>query len=221
MTDPDAVQQGYDALGARYAAERSDESRLDPVLAAFKDALSAEPRLLDAGCGPGTITAGLPGAPVALDASRAQLRLARETAPDARPAQGDLTRLPLAAETIDGVVALWSLIHVAETARAIREFARVLVAGGHALIVEGTTAWNGSNPDWLDSGVEMSWSMAGHETVRAKLRATGFTIREVWRVTEELGDAESDRPGLVRVDPDAAVPEDPRPWTVFLVRLDE
>ena len=105
---------------------------MSPALSAFRDALLTEPRLLDAGCGPGTVTARLPGAPVALDASAEQLRLAREITPEARLVQGNLARLPVAAETIDGVVVFWSLIHAPETTEAVRESARVLALDGHA-----------------------------------------------------------------------------------------
>ena len=190
MTDPAAVRQAYDELGEQYAAARS-QPRIVPALQAFTEQLSLESgatRVIDAGCGPGVLLDQLPGTPVGIDVSGSQLQVARETVPEAELLQGDLTQLPVAADTAAGVIATWSLIHVPHTKAAIDEFTRVLEPGGCVLLMEGTLGWDGSNDDWLASGVEMSWSMAGSVELRRLLRANGFSITDAWRITERLND---------------------------------
>lgn len=245
------VRDGYDALGDRYAESRADQPRIGPALRAFRAALPADPRAIDAGCGPGTTLSHLPD-PIGVDVSAEQLRLARDEAPDAGLLQGDVARLPVAESAVDGVIALWSLIHVPDTRRALTEFARVIRPGGAVLLLEGTDAWTGSNPDWLDAGVEMRWSMDGAVAVRRHLREIGFEITDAWRVTERLdpddesdadtddaSDADADdasadeandasdtddttrRDDLVRIDPETDPAGDTRPWTLYLATLPE
>ncbi|WP_276272658.1 class I SAM-dependent methyltransferase [Haloarcula litorea] len=208
MVEKDAVRRSYDELADAYAAERDEDDEGMTVLRAFRDGLGAEPRVLDAGCGQGSpVLAELTASATAvgLDFSREQLRRAAENAPDAALSQGDLTRLPLADDAFDAVVAYWSLIHVplAEHGTVIDEFARVLRPGGRALVCEGASEWVGENPDWLDSGTAMAWEIAGPEATREQLRDAGFRIVEEWGAADSLADEDDG--------------EDP--WTFFAAAL--
>jgi ubiquinone/menaquinone biosynthesis C-methylase UbiE len=187
MDDRRAVRQAYDEMATEYVTAYTDdvfdEAPPEPV-ARFCSDLGANDRLLAAGCGPGDrplAAAGTTG--IGLDVSREQLRLARERVPAAL-VQGDMTALPFAADAFDAVAALYSLIHVplAEHRTVLAEFARVLRPGGTLLVSEGGAEWRGSNPDWLDSGTEMRWSMAGPEATREHLLDCGFKLRGVWEV---------------------------------------
>jgi SAM-dependent methyltransferase len=189
MDERHAVQQAYDEMAAEYVEGYTDdvldEEPPEPV-ARLCDELAAEDRLLAAGCGAGDaplVAAGRTG--VGLDFSSEQLRLARERVPAAL-VQGDMTALPFAADAFDAVAALYSLIHVpmADHRTVLDEFARVLRPGGTLLVTEGGTEWRGSNPDWLDSGTEMHWSMAGTEATREQLHDCGFDVRGVWDVPD-------------------------------------
>ncbi|MCH7661843.1 MAG: class I SAM-dependent methyltransferase, partial [Euryarchaeota archaeon] len=90
----------------------------------------------------------------------------------------------------DGLTAYHSLIHVPLTEHAIviKEFARVLRPGRWLLVSEGSAEWSGVNPDWLDTGIEMHWSMAGPEATRDQLRAAGFEIEREWVADDDLAD---------------------------------
>ena len=191
MADPDDVRRSYDDLAETYAAERSTDERATRILDEFLAGSSPE-RVLDAGCGQGEpvltrieeTTTG-----VGLDVSREMLRLADETVRGPL-VQGEMTRLPFVADTFDAVVAFWSLIHVslADHQTVIDEFARVLGPGGRVLLCEGPEEWVGENPDWLGSGVEMAWELAGVERTREQLHAAGFRVTESWGAAERLAD---------------------------------
>jgi len=196
MVEKQAVRRAYDELGASYGAQRDSGglTALDAVLEA------ADPdRVLDAGCGPGRpVLERLDAATAAvgLDISREQLSLAAERVPETPLLQGDMTRLPFGDDAVDAVVAYWSLIHVPldEHQAVLDEFARVLRPGGRALVCEGREQWVGENPDWLDSGVEMSWELAGAEATREQLRTAGFTVEREWGAADSLDDDDETEP---------------------------
>jgi len=97
-------------------------------------------RLLDAGCGPGTITVGLaravaPGDVVGVDVSEAVLALAREHAREAgtghvRFEAHSVYALPWEAGAFDVAYAHQLLQHLSRPVDALRELRRVLVPGG-------------------------------------------------------------------------------------------
>ncbi|WP_228842373.1 class I SAM-dependent methyltransferase [Halococcus agarilyticus] len=195
MTDrKNAIRRAYDAIADDYLDERSAEPPATPLLDDFADRLPAGARVLDAGCGAGTpIAARLASslAVVGVDFSIEQVRRARENVPEARFAQGDMTHLSFAADSFDAICALYSLIHVPmdDHPRVVREFHRVLRPGGLVLLSIGSEEWDGSNPDWLDTGVEMHWSFPDPETSIDHLTGAGFEILERHTVEDELGGA--------------------------------
>lgn len=181
MVDKDAVRRGYDGSAEAYAAQRPEDGRGSDVLDRFLRTLPESPRILDAGCGQGVpvlCQSSVEATAVGLDLSRTQLEFAGENAPDASLVQGEMTRLPLGDDVFDAVTAYHSLIHVPldEHRTVVDEFARVLDSGGRLLVSEGPNEWSGSNPDWLETGVEMEWSLAGAEATREQLRSAGFTV---------------------------------------------
>lgn len=176
------VRAAYDAIADDYATAR-DEDGGTALVDRVAGALPAGARVLDAGCGDGTAGAArvrdAGHEAVALDFSREQARRAAETVPG-RVARGDLAALPLAADSVDAVLALYSVIHVPrdEHAAVFEEFRRVLRDGGRVLVTVGIDDWEGSNPDWLDTGVEMAWSFYGPERSADLLADAGFDVVE-------------------------------------------
>jgi SAM-dependent methyltransferase len=186
----DAVRRGYDSLAADYDANRDPEPV--PLLAEALESVDPGSRLLDAGCGGGRGVLE-PFADrfdaVGLDASREQLRLTGETATGTRRVQGDLTRLPFAADAFDAVTALHSIIHVpkAQNPAVYAELRRVLRDGGVAVVTGGTAPFEGENEDWLDSGAAMQWSIPGPDETESMLRDAGFEIRTVEAYGSDAG----------------------------------
>lgn len=192
MDERRAVKEAYNEMAedyTEYVTSGSASDRPDPVKQ-FQNELTTGDKLLDAGCGPGRPTLRMSGENgVGLDISREQLSLAEERV-TAKLVQGDMTTLPFTSDSFDAVIALYSLIHVPvdDHRTVLKEFARVLRPDGTLLVSEGGVEWTGSNPDWLDSGVEMRWSMAGPETTQNELEACGFEIREIWDVPDPTTD---------------------------------
>ncbi|WP_030037841.1 class I SAM-dependent DNA methyltransferase, partial [Streptomyces resistomycificus] len=94
----------------------------------------------DLGSGTGHVTARLHamGLPVfGVDLSPRMVELARRAHPGLRFHVGSLTSLDLPDGTLGGILALYSIIHVPDEhlPTAFAEFHRVLVPGGHVLLV--------------------------------------------------------------------------------------
>ncbi|KAB1197990.1 MULTISPECIES: class I SAM-dependent methyltransferase [Haloferax] len=197
------VRDGYDTLAEEYLDRRNDDPEW--VLSELTDRLEPGDSVLDAGCGQGvpvTNTLTVDFDTVGLDFSRSQLRLARTNVSGARFVQGDMTALPFEDDSFDAICAFYSLIHIPtdEHEQVISEFARVLRPGNYLLATVGDDAWEGSNPDWLGTDVEMQWSFPSIEETFETLNRVGFEVVEQFVVDDELG---SDHPFvLAQYDPD-------------------
>ncbi|GLZ48532.1 methyltransferase [Actinomycetospora sp. NBRC 106375] len=144
MTEPAdrrATRDGYDAIAEPYTEEFRDElagSALDrAVLGAFAELVEGD--VLEAGSGPGSVTAHLHACGVAIrgvDLSPAMVALARRQHPGIAFAVGDMAALDVADASLGGLVAWYSLIHVPrpELPAVLAEFRRVLRPGGRLLL---------------------------------------------------------------------------------------
>jgi SAM-dependent methyltransferase len=103
------------------------------------DAVAAGPgvRVLDVGCGPGTIAsaAAARGArAVGVDLAAGMLALGRERHPGLELVEGDAEALPFADATFDALVAGFILNHVPAVETALAEAARVLAPAGRLAV---------------------------------------------------------------------------------------
>ncbi|MBX0322264.1 class I SAM-dependent methyltransferase [Halomicroarcula sp. F13] len=182
--DPDEIRRAWDDVAETYA-QRRDPSGSDAALVADLLAeLPQNPTVLDVGCGDGARTlANLPPGSVGLDFSRRGLELATETVPGARLVQGDMTALPVADDSVDGVTAYHAVFHVPRERHpeVYREFARVLRPGGLVLTTLPTGRFETVRRGWM--GGSMFFSAPGRQATLDQLRAAGFS--EVWTETAD------------------------------------
>jgi ubiquinone/menaquinone biosynthesis C-methylase UbiE len=109
-------------------------------------------RLLDCGCGVGSITLDLaeivaPGETVGIDVDAGQLELARAAAAarglrNVRFAVGSVYELPFAGASFDVALAHTVLAHLSEPLRALKEMRRILAPGGIVVVSdEDSSTW--------------------------------------------------------------------------------
>ncbi len=138
---------GYSTNAVDFMSRRSAERQARFLLPHLKSGQ----RLLDIGCGPGTITVGLakavaPGEVVGIDLPESQLSVARQNAAqsklnNARFVVASIYELPFADETFDVVFAHAVFEHLKEPVSAIKEIHRVLKPGG--LVALRSPDWGG------------------------------------------------------------------------------
>lgn len=137
------TRASYDTLAAEYAARIYGELSGKPFdrewLEHFAERVRSLGPVCDLGCGPGHIGGYLQehGArAVGLDLSLANLRQARRLNPSLGLVQGDMLALPFAGESLGGIAAFYSIIHLdrSEVSGALREMRRALRSGGWLLL---------------------------------------------------------------------------------------
>jgi len=140
-----ATRTSYDAIARPYSEQFADHLSGRPLdlalVTAFAELVRATGTapVADVGSGPGHVTARLDalGVPAfGVDVSPGMVALARQTHPGLRFHVGSMTSLDLPDETLGGVLALYSIIHVPDDhlPAVFDEFRRVLVPGGHVLL---------------------------------------------------------------------------------------
>jgi SAM-dependent methyltransferase len=182
-----AVRDAWDVLAEPYARTRDPDG---PDAALIESALGLNPgdRALDLGCGDGARTlANLPPDSVGLDLSQQQCELARDAGHTA--VQGEMTRLPFAADAFDAVTAYHAVFHVprADHGAVYREVARVLRPGGTFIATVGSGRSESVRQGWLGTDASMLFSTPGPEATVDLLREAEFEVRWQRSVSDPFG----------------------------------
>ncbi len=147
--------------------------------AAFSERLTDGARVLELGCGPGTVETRRLAQRfrvTGVDISPRQIERARNAIPEAEFIVADFTELQLPSGSVDGVIAFYTLNHVP------RELLGPLLADAHDWLIDGgvlcvafgvsdNPGWTG---DWL--GAPMFFASYPPETNTRLVREAGFTI---------------------------------------------
>lgn len=145
MTATGAGHGAFDAFEASGWEERAAAYHrfFSPVTARVADALldaagvTAGTRLVDVGCGPGTVAAAgaARGATVVgIDVANEMVELARRSHPGLEFRVGDAHRLPLGDASFDAATGNLVLLHLGRPEEAAGELRRVLVPGGRVAL---------------------------------------------------------------------------------------
>ncbi|MGC0419901.1 class I SAM-dependent DNA methyltransferase [Embleya sp. AB8] len=142
-----ATRTSYDAIASEYADRARHELAAKPLdraqLATFAELVRATGDgggpVAEIGCGPGRIAAHLHGLGVrvfGIDLSPEMVALARREHPELRFEVGSMTALDLADDSLGGLVAWYSIIHVPveELPGVFAGFERALAPGGYLLL---------------------------------------------------------------------------------------
>lgn len=175
----------YDEIADDYWQQWRDRSVMERALARFVERVRPEGLVVDVGCGPGFDAAVLRAEglqTVGLDLSRGMVAVGRRHYPCVF-VQGDMRRLPLGAEGVDGLWASASLLHLPpdEAEATLQEFYRVLRPSGvlYLSVKEGTgTAWRQDACGRRALRFFAYWEAAGLDRA---LEAAGFDVVEAWR----------------------------------------
>lgn len=185
------VRAGYDRIGERYR----DWSAGSVVRLRWVDWLLSQlpPHsvVVDLGCGPGEpATRLLAGRHhvIGVDASSAQLALARSAAPTALLVQADMTRLALRPGSVDAVASFYALGHVPSQLHVplLSSIASWLRPGGLLLTSAPVSAGDDEDENWL--GVPMFFGGIGEEATRQAVVDVGLNLEELEVVEEDEGD---------------------------------
>jgi SAM-dependent methyltransferase len=182
------TRSSYDTDATGYADQVRGLLDQSPYLRASLALLAESVRgagggpVADIGCGPGYVTGHLHDLGVdafGIDLSPEMVAIARRDHPEARFEIGTMTDLDLADDSLAGIVAFWSIIHLPDEAvpGVFAEFRRVLRGGGLVLVgfhvgdrTRHTSEGYTGRPINVDSHHRRPSTVAGW------LRDAGFTI---------------------------------------------
>lgn len=135
MTEHD-VEGGYTRWAPRYDGPNPAIATEEPIVHRILEAMPVGVAL-DAACGTGRHAAKLAAlghGVIGVDATEAMLGVARRKLPSGDFRLGRLETLPVDDSSVDLITCALSLSHVADIEPVMREFARVLRPGGHAVL---------------------------------------------------------------------------------------
>ncbi|MEO8287595.1 MAG: class I SAM-dependent methyltransferase [Chloroflexota bacterium] len=182
------TQESYDLVAGTHTElflHEFDHKPLDrEVLDRFAERTAGKGRVLDLGCGPGQAAAYLHsrGADAfGIDLSPAMLEQAKQANPDIDFQQGDMRSLDLPDESLAGIAAFYSIIHIPreEVAAVLRGMRRVLQPGGLLLLAFHRGDSEMHRDELWDIPVSLDFAFFEPPEMEIYLRAGGFLIDDV------------------------------------------
>lgn len=178
------VRSSYDAVAMTYADRLVDELQGLPFETWLLDRVAAHVvggPVVEAGCGPGHVTAYLAAAGAdafGIDLSPGMVAEARRRFPDGSYEVGDLRTLirPVSAPGWSAVLGWYSLVHLSgsELPGAVAALVRPLAPGGLLVLGMHAGAQVRHNACWFDVPVDLDFVMHDPETVAGIIAAAGL-----------------------------------------------
>jgi ubiquinone/menaquinone biosynthesis C-methylase UbiE len=180
------IQRSYDSVAQEYAdeiyAELADKPFDRELLDRFAKRVGSG-RVCDLGCGPGQIARYLRDRGVdvfGLDLSAGMLAQARRLNPEIEFVQGSMLALALGSETLDGITAFYSIIHIPrqQVVSALSEMRRVLKPGGCLLITFHLGTEDTHHDELFGRPVKLEVAYFTTMEMSGYLLAAGFRVEE-------------------------------------------
>ena len=185
---PRDIRESYDAVARAYADEIYAELGGKPfdreVLDRFAERVRGRGWVCDMGCGPAQIGRYLRDRGVevfGLDLSAGMLAEARRLNPDLRFVQASMMALGLATETLAGIAAFYSIIHIPrqQVVTALAEMGRVLKPEGFLLISYHLGTEDTYHEEMLGTRVSLHMALFTTEEMSSYLQTAGLQVDEV------------------------------------------
>jgi SAM-dependent methyltransferase len=182
------IQKSYDTVAREYADEIYGELAGKPfdrdVLDRFVERVRRKGRVCDLGCGPAQIARYLRDRGVdsfGVDLSAGMLAQARRLNPGLQLVQSSMLALGLGSETVGGVAAFYSIIHIprAEVVNALQEIRRVLQPGGVFLVTFHLGSEDSHHEELFGRPVSLDVVLFTTEEMSRYLTTAGFQIEQV------------------------------------------
>lgn len=181
------VAGSYDRVADEYVQHIFDELQHKPLDRQLLDRFATtvgDATVCDVGCGPGHVARYLQERGVSVcgvDLSPAMVARARRLNPGIAFAVGDMRALAVADETWAGIVAFYSIIHIARTdvVDALRELRRTLQQGGRLLLAFHVGEDVVHLDEWWGQKVSVDFTFFRPAEMAAYLRDAGFELDEI------------------------------------------
>ena len=188
MKTREELIKSYSLLAEAYAQQYCDELSRKPfdreLLERFILSVPTGSRVCDLGCGPGHLADHLRSLGVhafGMDLSPSMIAIAQKRYPSNDYVVGDMLRMELPDESLGGIVAFYSMIHLKrqEVFPAVREMARVLVPGGGLLVAFHRGAGTLHEEEELGHPVSFDCTLFEPEEISSAMEEVDFRLEEV------------------------------------------
>lgn len=187
MTDDPALdtQSSYDTVAGEYAEKFFGELAHKPydrdLLDRFAALTAGKGRVCDLGCGPGQIARYLHerGADAfGVDLAPGMVAAARRLNPGMVFQVGDMRALPLADDSLAGITAFYSIIHIPrpDVTAVLRELRRVLQPDGLLLLAFHCGSEVIHLDTWWEKPVALDFAFFERDEMERYLQAAGLTV---------------------------------------------
>lgn len=188
MKTQDELIKSYNLLAEDYARQYCDELSRKPFerehLERFVRPLPLGRRVCDLGCGPGHLADYLRSLgvdAVGMNLSSSMIAIAQKRYPSNDYLVGDMLRMGIPDESLGGIVAFYSMIHLRrpKVSLAILEMARVLVPGGGLLVAFHRGTGTLHEDDALGHPVAFDCTLFEPDEISRPMEVSGLRVEEV------------------------------------------